>query len=101
MSSPIIPGHETIGTVAAIASGEKKWKVGDRVGGTWHGGHDGIFSAQRILTGSADLRSKVPAKLAIVACSKCATIKQSTVYIETVDVRQAMSLPASWSPRTC
>ncbi|KAL9018600.1 MAG: hypothetical protein Q9185_004116 [Variospora sp. 1 TL-2023] len=24
---PIIPGHEMIGTVAAIASGEKKWKV--------------------------------------------------------------------------
>ncbi|KAL8970976.1 MAG: hypothetical protein Q9197_003516 [Variospora fuerteventurae] len=42
---PIIPGHEMIGTVAAIASGEKKWKVGDRVGGTWHGGHDGACKA--------------------------------------------------------
>ncbi|KAL8647088.1 MAG: hypothetical protein Q9210_005761 [Variospora velana] len=44
-SFPIIPGHEMIGTVAAIASGEKKWKVGDRVGGPWHGGHDGTCKA--------------------------------------------------------
>ena len=39
---PRIPGHEIVGEVAAIPSTEKKWKVGDRVGGTWHGGHDGI-----------------------------------------------------------
>ncbi|KAL8645221.1 MAG: hypothetical protein Q9226_007396 [Calogaya cf. arnoldii] len=39
---PIVPGHEMIGTVVATAEGEKKWKVGDRVGGPWHGGHDGI-----------------------------------------------------------
>ncbi|KAL8770845.1 MAG: hypothetical protein Q9209_003496 [Squamulea sp. 1 TL-2023] len=41
-SYPIVPGHEMIGTVVAVAEGEKKWKVGDRVGGPWHGGHDGI-----------------------------------------------------------
>ena len=39
---PITPGHEIIGNVAAIGAGEKRWKVGDRVGGPWHGGHDGI-----------------------------------------------------------
>lgn len=39
---PIIPGHEFIGDVAAVPQGEKKWKVGDRVGGPWHGGHDGV-----------------------------------------------------------
>ena len=38
---PIIVGHELIGTVVAVGPGEKKWKVGDRVGGPWHGGHDG------------------------------------------------------------
>ncbi|KAJ8065925.1 hypothetical protein OCU04_005022 [Sclerotinia nivalis] len=38
---PIIPGHEIIGTVAAVGSGVEKWKVGERVGGPWHGGHDG------------------------------------------------------------
>ncbi|KAF1962052.1 alcohol dehydrogenase [Byssothecium circinans] len=38
---PRIPGHEIIGTVVALGEGEKKWKVGDRVGGGWHGGHDG------------------------------------------------------------
>ncbi|KAF7911407.1 uncharacterized protein EAF01_002914 [Botrytis porri] len=38
---PIIPGHEIIGTVAAVGEGVQKWKVGERVGGPWHGGHDG------------------------------------------------------------
>lgn len=36
-----ILGHEYVGHVVAVADGEKKWKVGDRVGGAWHGGHDG------------------------------------------------------------
>jgi hypothetical protein len=31
-SFPIIPGHEVIGDVAAVGDGEKRWKVGDRVG---------------------------------------------------------------------
>ena len=38
---PRIPGHETIGTVVALGPGEKTWKMGDRVGAPWHGGHDG------------------------------------------------------------
>lgn len=33
-------GHEFVGTVVAVPPSEKKWKVGDRVGGPWHGGHD-------------------------------------------------------------
>lgn len=41
-SFPIVPGHEVIGNIAAVGDGEKRWKVGDRVGGPWHGGHDGI-----------------------------------------------------------
>lgn len=49
--SPVVPGHEMIGTVVAIAAGEKKWKVDDRVGGPWHGGHDGIV-LMRPLNGS-------------------------------------------------
>ena len=39
--SPRIPGHEVIGHIVAIGPHEKHWKVGDRVGGPWHGGHDG------------------------------------------------------------
>ena len=36
---PIIPGHEIIGEVVAVGEGDKKgWKVGDRIGGAWHGG---------------------------------------------------------------
>lgn len=42
---PRIPGHEVIGTVVAVGEGEKKWKVGDRIGGGWHGGHDGLCKA--------------------------------------------------------
>lgn len=34
-------GHEFVGNVVAIPPSEKRWKVGDRVGGAWHGGHDG------------------------------------------------------------
>ncbi|EGE05431.1 alcohol dehydrogenase [Trichophyton mentagrophytes] len=38
---PRVPGHEIIGHVAAIGEGVTQWKVGDRIGGAWHGGHDG------------------------------------------------------------
>lgn len=41
-SFPIVPGHEIIGNVAAVPESEKRWKVGERVGGPWHGGHDGV-----------------------------------------------------------
>ncbi|KAL8659835.1 MAG: hypothetical protein Q9202_006934 [Teloschistes flavicans] len=44
-SFPVVPGHEMIGEVVAVGPGEKKWKVGDRVGGPWHGGHDGVCKA--------------------------------------------------------
>ena len=36
-----IAGHEIVGDVAAVPDSEKTWKVGDRVGGGWHGSHDG------------------------------------------------------------
>lgn len=32
---PVIPGHEVIGHIVAIPPSEKRWKVGDRVGGAW------------------------------------------------------------------
>ena len=37
----MVPGHEIIGVVAAVGDEESQWKVGDRVGGGWHGGQDG------------------------------------------------------------
>ncbi|KAL2438663.1 Alcohol dehydrogenase patD [Exophiala dermatitidis] len=47
-SFPITPGHEVIGDVAAVPDSEKRWKIGDRVGAPWHGGHDGTCkSCQR------------------------------------------------------
>lgn len=38
-------GHEFVGTVVSVPPGEKKWHIGDRVGGAWHGGHDGTCRA--------------------------------------------------------
>ncbi|KAI1388434.1 alcohol dehydrogenase GroES-like domain-containing protein [Hypoxylon trugodes] len=38
---PMVPGHEIIGTVAAVGDGVAGWKVGDRIGAGYHGGHDG------------------------------------------------------------
>ena len=49
-SLPRIPGHEVIGDVAAVPDTEKRWKVGDRVGAPWHGGHDGQYLAGFTLT---------------------------------------------------
>lgn len=38
----MVPGHEVVGDVVAVGPGVKVWKDGDRVGGGWHGGHDGM-----------------------------------------------------------
>ncbi|KAI1391477.1 alcohol dehydrogenase GroES-like domain-containing protein [Hypoxylon trugodes] len=38
---PRVPGHEIIGNVAAIGDNVMGWKVGDRIGAGYHGGHDG------------------------------------------------------------
>lgn len=40
----MVPGHEVVGNVVALGPGESKWQIGDRVGGPWHGGHDGAYS---------------------------------------------------------
>lgn len=36
---PRVPGHEIVGEVVAIPPTETTWKVGQRVGSGWHGGH--------------------------------------------------------------
>lgn len=38
---PTVLGHEFVGDVVDVGPGVARWSVGDRVGGTWHGGHDG------------------------------------------------------------
>jgi D-arabinose 1-dehydrogenase-like Zn-dependent alcohol dehydrogenase len=37
---PMIPGHEIVGDVVALGEGVTRQKIGDRVGGPWHGGKD-------------------------------------------------------------
>jgi D-arabinose 1-dehydrogenase-like Zn-dependent alcohol dehydrogenase len=38
---PRSPGHEIAGVIDALGEGTDPWKVGDRVGIGWHGGHCG------------------------------------------------------------
>jgi D-arabinose 1-dehydrogenase-like Zn-dependent alcohol dehydrogenase len=38
---PRAPGHEIAGVIDALGDGVNRWKVGQRVGVGWHGGHDG------------------------------------------------------------
>jgi D-arabinose 1-dehydrogenase-like Zn-dependent alcohol dehydrogenase len=38
---PRVPGHEVAGVLDAVGPGVAPWKVGDRVGVGWHGGHCG------------------------------------------------------------
>src|ERR1700683_391672 len=37
---PRVPGHEIAGHLDALGEGVTAWKIGDRVGVGWHGGHD-------------------------------------------------------------
>jgi D-arabinose 1-dehydrogenase-like Zn-dependent alcohol dehydrogenase len=39
LTYPRIPGHEVAGVVDVIGEGVTAWKLGDRVGVGWHGGH--------------------------------------------------------------
>jgi D-arabinose 1-dehydrogenase-like Zn-dependent alcohol dehydrogenase len=39
---PITPGHEIVGLVDAVGEGVTDWKVGQRVGIGWYGGHCGM-----------------------------------------------------------
>ena len=45
---PRIPGHEIIGDVVAVSPTEKMWRLGQRVGGGWHGGQCGICDRCRL-----------------------------------------------------
>jgi D-arabinose 1-dehydrogenase-like Zn-dependent alcohol dehydrogenase len=38
---PRVPGHEVAGLIDELGAGVSEWKVGQRVGVGWHGGHDG------------------------------------------------------------
>ncbi|KAK7418184.1 hypothetical protein QQX98_004159 [Neonectria punicea] len=38
---PRTPGHEIIGDIVEVGAGVTRFQGGERVGGPWHGGHDG------------------------------------------------------------
>ncbi|KAH7183631.1 chaperonin 10-like protein [Fusarium flagelliforme] len=42
---PRTTGHEAVGDVVAVGEGVTRWNIGDRVGGAWHGGHDGTCTS--------------------------------------------------------
>jgi D-arabinose 1-dehydrogenase-like Zn-dependent alcohol dehydrogenase len=37
---PRVPGHEVVGVIDGAGAGVAEWKIGQRVGVGWHGGHD-------------------------------------------------------------
>jgi propanol-preferring alcohol dehydrogenase len=41
-SRPVVPGHEVVGAIDAVGDGVTEWKVGDRVGVGFLGGHCGV-----------------------------------------------------------
>jgi alcohol dehydrogenase, propanol-preferring len=41
-SQPVVPGHEAAGVIDAVGEGVAEWKVGDRVGVGYLGGHCGV-----------------------------------------------------------
>jgi D-arabinose 1-dehydrogenase-like Zn-dependent alcohol dehydrogenase len=44
---PRVPGHEIAGVIDEIGAGVTGWKIGQRAGVGWHGGHDGTCLACR------------------------------------------------------
>jgi D-arabinose 1-dehydrogenase-like Zn-dependent alcohol dehydrogenase len=44
---PRVTGHEVAGVIDALGEGVKGWKVGNRVGVGWHGGHCGYCDSCR------------------------------------------------------
>ncbi|MGH9430842.1 MAG: alcohol dehydrogenase [Terriglobia bacterium] len=44
---PRVPGHEVAGIIDELGDGVSEWKMGQRVGVGWHGGHDGTCLACR------------------------------------------------------
>src|SRR6185436_2821433 len=44
---PRVPGHEVAGVIDAIGTGVTGWKIGERVGVGWHGGHCGYCDSCR------------------------------------------------------
>jgi NADPH:quinone reductase-like Zn-dependent oxidoreductase len=85
-----VPGHEIIGHVAAVGDDVQGWSVGDRVGGAWHGGHDGLylsFCVSILLDLICLLLRQEHAMPAKRGFSKCATTEQSMVKLEMAAVR--------------
>ncbi len=44
---PRVPGHEVVGIIDELGAGVSAWKVGQRIGVGWHGGHDNTCLACR------------------------------------------------------
>jgi D-arabinose 1-dehydrogenase-like Zn-dependent alcohol dehydrogenase len=57
---PRSPGHEIAGVIDALGANTAPWKVGDRVGVGWHGGHCGICASCRCGDFIACVRLQIP-----------------------------------------
>src|SRR6478736_4835844 len=87
---PRIPGHEIAGKIDAVGEGVTAWKVGDRVGVGWHGGHCFQCTACR--------------KGLFINCEKAKVcgVSYDGGYAEFVVVPQeaVARMPADWTPWT-
>lgn len=58
---PLVPGHEVIGTIAAIGDDVHHLKIGDRVGLGWHAGY--CMACQQCMSGSHNLCPEMKATI--------------------------------------
>ena len=76
---PLVPGHEIIGDVVAVGEGEHKWKIGDRVGGPWHGGKPTASQIRVSFNNCIMIKAMtIHASHANAAYSKCERTRQLT-----------------------
>src|SRR5208283_3151699 len=67
MVYPRVPGHEIAGVIDAVGEGADPWKVGDRVGIGWFGGHDGVCESCRRGDFMTCVKLQVPASATTAA----------------------------------
>jgi uncharacterized zinc-type alcohol dehydrogenase-like protein len=81
---PVVPGHEVVGTVAAVGAGVEDPKVGTRVGVGWHAGSCG--HCEWCMRGKESLCAQEHAMVA--GPSRCELMPNSPCHCRTLSIRQ-------------
>jgi Zn-dependent alcohol dehydrogenase len=56
---PRVPGHEVVGVIDAVGPSVARWRVGQRVGVGWNGGHCGYCDSAKLSPYSASTDSAI------------------------------------------